>query len=116
MWPDGGARGTSLRFHLQLGNVSLQSQTQLHSARNSDVFLLLDQSPVGCEVRDPYGCSLTEVQSIRQFVDGFVSSYSEFCVRSGLCGRGENPISCLETHRVKGCREQVHCHPQLYFV
>lgn len=64
------------------------------------VVLLVNQSSVGCEVRYTDGCSLCEVQSIRQLVNTVLSSYSKLCVTSGLRGCGEHTVSCLKTQKL----------------
>jgi len=60
---------------------------------------LVNQGPVGGEVRDAQGRSLGEAQRGVQPVDALVSGHGELCITAGLSGHGEHPVSCLEdTH------------------
>ena len=57
--------------------------------------LLVNQSSVGGEVRDPDGCTLGEVQRVGQSVDTLLRCYTELSIASRLCGCGEHALSCL---------------------
>lgn len=75
----------------QLKVMQGESQTQQPGPQR----LLVNQSSVGGEVRDPDGCTLGEVQCVGQSVDTLLRCYTELCVASRLCGCGEHALSCL---------------------